>query len=177
MTAFWSLGETKCFVHVFLCQLFFPLHFIIQNKGRRPSPRSATGLYAHVIYFKHSSFLAWGSCFRGRHFTPNGQVGSQRANGIICRIVKEKTLQSESLVRIQTSCSQPREGNPSWVESFVRSSQCLFIFMSRGEVQCRLPILWSYPLVPWQWYSRIFFIFSSMVSPFFYLICALSAVK
>ena len=24
VTAFWSLGETKCFVHVFLCRLFFP---------------------------------------------------------------------------------------------------------------------------------------------------------
>ena len=120
-------------------------------------------------------FLAWGSCFRRRHFTLNGQVGSQRANGIICRIVKEKTLQSESLVRIQTSCSQPREGNPSWVESFVRSSQCLFIFASRGEVQCRLPILRSYPLVPRQWYARIVFIFMLYGSCFFfYLIRALS---
>ena len=87
----------------------------------------------------------------------------------MCRIVKEKTLQSESLVRIQTSCSQPREGNPSWVESFMRSSQCLFIFTSRGEVQCRLPILWSYPLVPRQWYARIVFIFMLYGSCFFFL--------
>ena len=72
-------------------------------------------------------------------------------------------------MRIQTSCSQPREGNPSWVESFVRSSQCLFIFASRGEVQCRLPILRSYPLVPRQWYARIVFIFMLYGSSFFFL--------
>ena len=79
---------------MYFCASFSSLcvYFIIQNKGRQPSPRSATGLWAHIIYFKHSSFLAWGSCFRGRHFTPNGQVGSQRANGIICRIVKEKNI-------------------------------------------------------------------------------------
>ena len=82
--------------------------------------------------------------------------------------MKEKTLQSESLVRIQTSCSQPREGNPRWAESFVCSSQCLFIFASRGEVQCRLPMLWSYPLVPQQWYAHIVFIF--MCYGFYFLL-------
>ena len=61
-------------------------------------------------------------------------------------------------MRIQTSCSQPREGNPRWAESFVCSSQCLFIFASRGEVQCRLPMLQSYPLVPQQWYAHIIFV-------------------
>ena len=30
----------------------------------------------------------------------------------------------------------------------MHSTQCLFIFASRGEVQCRLPILRSHPLVP-----------------------------
>ena len=82
--------------------------------------------------------------------------------------MKEKTLQSESLVRIQTSCSQPREGNPRWAESFVCSSQCLFIFASRGDVQCRLPMLWSYPLVPQQWYAHIVFIF--MCYGFYFLL-------
>ena len=68
--------------------------------------------------------------------------------GAIDRIVKEKKRQSESLVRIRTSSSPPMKGDPSWVESFVRSTRCLSIFASRGEVQCRLPILRSYPLVP-----------------------------
>ena len=100
-------------------------------------------------------FSAGGSCYRRRHFTPNGQVVSQKANGIIYRIVRKKTLQSESLLRILTSCCQPREGNPSWMESFMCSSQCLFIFATRGEVQCRLPMLLSYPLVPQWWYACI----------------------
>ena len=51
-------------------------------------------------------------------------------------------------MRIRTSSSQPKQGDPSWVEGFVRFTQCLFIFTSRGEVQCRLPILRSHPLVP-----------------------------
>ena len=51
-------------------------------------------------------------------------------------------------MRIRTSSSPPMKGDPSWVESFVRSTRCLSIFASRGEVQCRLPILRSYPLVP-----------------------------
>ena len=51
-------------------------------------------------------------------------------------------------MRIRTSSSQPKQGDPSWVVGFVRFTQCLFIFTSRGEVQCRLPILRSHPLVP-----------------------------
>ena len=132
-------------LYLYFCAGFSSFHdyFITQNKGWGP-------LSDLPLVYKHMSFTsstllfsAEGSCYR------------RRANGIIYRIVKEKTLQSESLLRILTSCCQPREGNPSWVESFMRSSQCLFLFASRGEVQCRLPILLSYPLVPRQWYVCI----------------------
>ena len=45
------------------------------------------------------------------------------------------------------------------MEGFVHSTQCLFIFASRGEVQCRLPILRSHPLVPRRKLVSIFFSF------------------
>ena len=72
---------------------------------------------------------------RKRHFTAvRGQVGSQKSNGTVYRILRKQILQSESLVRIRTSRSLPKEGDPSWVEGFVHSTQCLFI--SRPEERC-----------------------------------------
>ena len=75
------------------------------------------------------------SSLRKRHFTAvKGQVGSQKSNGTVYRILRKQILQSESLVRIRTSHSLPKEGDPSWVEGFVHSTQCLFI--SRPEERC-----------------------------------------
>ena len=72
---------------------------------------------------------------RKRHFTAvMGQVGSQKSNGTVYRILRKQILQSESLVRIRTSRSLPKEGDPSWVEGFVHSTRCLFI--SRPEERC-----------------------------------------
>ena len=88
--------------------------------------------------------------------------------GAIDRIVKEKKRQSESLVRIRTSSSPPMNGDPSWVESFVRSTRCLSIFASRGEVQCRLPILRSYPLVPRRELVSLLLLFFFYLSFFFF---------
>ena len=48
---------------------------------------------------------------RKRHFTAvRGQVGS---NGTVYRILRKQILQPESLVRIRTSRSLPKEGDPS----------------------------------------------------------------
>ena len=88
--------------------------------------------------------------------------------GAIDRIVKEKKRQSESLVRIRTSSSPPMNGDPSWVESFVRSTRCLSIFASRGEVQCRLPILRSYPLVPRRELVSLLLLFFFIYLSFFF---------
>ena len=128
-----SLGKTKGFVHLFLCWLFFPQRFLF-----RGPPSDLPLVYKHMSFTSSTLlFSAGGSCYRRRHFTPNGQVVSQKANGIIYRIVREKTLQSESLLRILTSCCQPREGNPSWVESFMCFFSVLVYFriQRRGAVQ------------------------------------------
>ena len=51
---------------------------------------------------------------RKRHFTAvRGQVGSPKSNGTVYRILRKQILQSESLVRIRTSRSLPKEGDPS----------------------------------------------------------------
>ena len=72
---------------------------------------------------------------RKRHFTAvRGQVGSPKSNGTVYRILRKQILQPESLVRIRTSRSLPKEGDPSWVEGFVHSTRCLSI--SRPEERC-----------------------------------------
>ena len=72
---------------------------------------------------------------RKRYFSAvRGQVESQKSNGTVYRILRKQILQSESLVRIRTSRSLPKEGDPSWVEGFVHSTRCLFI--SRPEERC-----------------------------------------
>ena len=43
-----------------------------------------------VIQFKLSPFPVRGLCFIKRHLPHRGQVGSQKANGIIYSIVEEK---------------------------------------------------------------------------------------
>ena len=51
---------------------------------------------------------------RKRHFTAvKGQVGSPKSNGTVYRILRKQILQPESLVRIRTSRSLPKEGDPS----------------------------------------------------------------
>ena len=71
-------------------------------------------------------------------------------------------------MRVRTLRSQPKYGDPSWVESFVRSTQCLFVFASRGEVQCRLPILRSHPLVPRRKLVSLLFLCFSFFASFLF---------
>ena len=72
---------------------------------------------------------------RKRHFTAvRGQVGSPKSNGTVYRILRKQILQPESPVRIRTSRSLPKEGDPSLVEGFVHSTRCLSI--SRPEERC-----------------------------------------
>ena len=78
-----------------------------------------------------------GSCFSNIHFTLSGKAGSPNANGIIRSIRKEEALQSQTLVRIRTSSNQPKQGNPSRVEGFVRFSQCLPILRTHPQVPPR----------------------------------------
>ena len=136
-----SLGKTKGFVHLFLCWLFFPQRLLF-----RGPPSDLPLVYKHMSFTSSTLlFSAGGSCYRRRHFTPNGQVVSQKANGIIYRIVRKKTLQSESLLRILTSCCQPREGNPSWMESCAPLSACLFSHLEErcsADCPCFCLILW-----------------------------------
>ena len=83
-----SLGKTKGFVHLFLCWLFFPQRLLF-----RGPPSDLPLVYKHMSFTSSTLlFSAGGSCYRRRHFTPNGQVVSQKANGIIYRIVRKKNI-------------------------------------------------------------------------------------
>ena len=91
----------------------------------------------YVKVYHHKSFTSSNLLFqledrvsRKRHFTAvMGQVGSQKSNGTVYRILRKEILQSESLVRIRTSRSLP------WRVSCTPLSACLFRVPRRGAVQ------------------------------------------
>ena len=91
----------------------------------------------YMKVYHHKSFTSSNLLFqledrvsRKRHFTAvMGQVGSQKSNGTVYRILRKEILQSESLVRIRTSRSLP------WRVSCTPLSACLFRVPRRGAVQ------------------------------------------
>ena len=113
-----------------------------EGEGDREKRRVSMRFQFYVKVYYHKLFTSSNLLFqledrvsRKRHFSAvRRQVGSQKSNGTVYRILRKQMLQSESLVRIRTSRSLPKEGDPSWVEGFVHSTQCLFI--SRPEERC-----------------------------------------
>ena len=92
-----------------------------EGEGDRERRRVLMRFQFYVKVHHHKSFTSSNLLFqledrvsRKRHFTAvMGQVGSQKSNGTVYRILRKEILQSESLVRIRTSRSLPKEGNPS----------------------------------------------------------------
>ena len=72
-------------------------------------------VYYHKLFTSSNVlFQLEGRVSRKRYFSAvRGQVGSQKSNGTVYRILRKQILQSESLVRIRTSRSRPKEGDPS----------------------------------------------------------------
>ena len=128
------------FISRSLCVLLNVESLIIYNEGRK-----FERFQFRVNVYQQQSFtsstllfqLDGGSCFSNIHFTLSGKAGSPDANGIIRSIRKEEALQSQTLVRIRTSSNQPKQGNPSRVEGFVRFSQCLPILRTHPQVPPR----------------------------------------
>ena len=92
-----------------------------EGEGDRERRRVLMRFQFYVKVYHHKSFTSSNLLFqledrvsRKRHFTAvMGQVGSQKSNGTVYRILRKQILQSESLVRIRTSRSLPKEGDPS----------------------------------------------------------------
>ena len=81
-----------------------------EGEGDRERRRVLIRFQFYVKVYHHKSFTSSNLLFqledsvsRKRHFTAvKGQVGSQKSNGTVYRILRKQILQSESLVRIRT---------------------------------------------------------------------------
>ena len=80
-----------------------------------------------VIQFKLSPFPVRGSCFIKRHLPHRGQVGSQKANGIIYSIVEEKNYNLSPLWGFEPQAVSPKKAIPAgWRDSCTPFSACLY---------------------------------------------------
>ena len=87
-----------------------------------------------VIYSYVLSFPAGGSCSRERHFTARGQLGAQKSNGTIYRIVKKKYFNLSPFWGFEPQAVSPNKAIPiGWRVSCTPLSACLF---SRPEERC-----------------------------------------
>ena len=125
--------------------------------------RDSTRFQFYVKVYQHKSFIS-STLFQvedhvsiKKHFTLSGQV-QWITQGLRYHIQDSDRRNHYYLSPLcGSNLKKTQKDAPGWVESLVLYTRYLFIFASRGKVQCRLPILRSYPLVPQRKLVSFFF--------------------